>query len=153
MEKFREIITDLTLSKEIQNYEEILEEGRKKRDSCAYFVDGVCTRFIIKEDSILLEWVNERHEGVPHPLLCYICPYYSIKKDDKRDVLDLFDIYLYYENERDRIERELLFIDRRYEETPFRLSLKRRREELIAYLEDLSEKLKIIKKVIKINRS
>ncbi|BCU69234.1 hypothetical protein [Stygiolobus caldivivus] len=149
MEKFRELIVDLALSKEINNYEEILEEGRKKRDSCVYLIDNTCSRYIIKKDSILVEWIDKNHRATPHPLLCYICPYYSIREEDKRDVLDIFDLYLYYENEKEAVERELLFLDRRYDENPFQLPVKRRREDLIIFLEDINQKINIIKRVIK----
>ena len=150
MEKFRELIADMVFSREISNYEDKIEEGRKKRDSCIYFMNGVCSRYVIKKDSILLEWIGKDRRATPHPLLCYICPYYSLKAEERKDILDIIELYVYYENEKELVERELLFLDRRYEENPFHLSLKRRREDLIIFLENINEKINIIKRIIKV---
>ena len=149
MEKFRELLIDITLSSRFHNYQDIIDEGRKKRDTCAYFDGERCKKFIVKDKKIPTSWITD-DEMSPHPLICYICPKYSIKKEEEeKEVIDLFDFLLYYEKFKEEVERELIYLDQKRIEFPFQLSLKRRREDLIILLDDIINKIKVLKELIK----
>lgn len=150
MEKFREILIDIALSKKFQNYQDLIYEGKKKRDLCAYFDGKYCKKYIIKGEVPAI-WISNNKMN-PHPLICFACPYFSMKEDNKQVVFDLFDILLYYEELRETIERELNFIENRMIGLNFPLSLKRRREDLLSLLNDIIVKIKVIKELLKISK-
>ncbi|BFH72510.1 hypothetical protein SJAV_04540 [Sulfurisphaera javensis] len=148
MEKFREILIDITLSSHIPNYRDLLFEGKKKRDLCAYYDGNYCKKFKVTNTNVPANWISNNRMN-PHPIICYICPYFSIRFEEKEIVLDLFDILLYYEELRETIERELNFIENKMIGINFPLSLRRRRDDLIALLNDVSTKIKVLKELLK----
>lgn len=150
MENFRELIIDAVLSKRIENFEEMVIEGVRKRNICSHFNGKVCR--IKFEESIVSSWLSQ--EGVtPHPVLCYICPYFSIREERKEIIkASLFDIYAYYTKLKESVEKELQFIESKMNEFIYASSsLKRRKEELIYLLDDISEKIKITMELIKLS--
>ena len=150
MEQFREILINIALSKTIPNYQDLLDEGKKKRDICAYFDGKYCNKFKVANSNVPANWISDNQMS-PHPIMCFICPYFSIRYyEDKQVVLDLLEILLYYEELRETIERELSFIENKMNESSFSLSLKRRREELVSLLNDIVTKIKVLKELIKI---
>jgi len=148
MEKFREILIDIALSKAIPNYQDLFYEGKKKRDLCAYFDGKYCNKFKVTNGNVPANWISNNKMN-PHPIMCFLCPYFSIRYEDKQIVLDLFDILLYYEELRETIERELNFIENKMTGINFPLSLRRRREDLIALLNDIITKIKVLKELMK----
>jgi len=148
MEKFREILIDIALSKAIPNYHDLIYEGKRKRDLCVYFDGKYCNKFKVTSSNVPASWVSDNKMS-PHPIMCFICPYFSIKYEGKQVVLDLLDILLYYEELRETIERELIFIENRMAGMSFPLSLRRRREDLISLLNDIITKIKVIKEIMK----
>ncbi|WP_338603869.1 hypothetical protein V6M85_05215 [Sulfolobus tengchongensis] len=153
MQNFRELSIDIVLSHKIRNYDQIVAEGTRKRDSCAFFIYGYCKKFSSKS-KILASWISNG-KIVPHPVFCYLCPYYSLRDDEKTITVDLFDIYLTYKNLKTQIERELEFIENRLSEFSFSTSiaLRRRREDLVSFLDDIITKIKILMEVIKVSES
>lgn len=149
MEKFREILVDITLSSHLPCYRDIFFEGKKKRDLCAYFDGNYCNKFKITNNNIPANWISNNKMN-PHPIVCYICPYFSIRYEDKTIALDFFDILLYYEELRETVERELTFIENKMIGVSFPLSLKKRRDDLIALLNDIETKIKVLKELLKI---
>ncbi|MEM0131011.1 MAG: hypothetical protein QXN74_02685 [Saccharolobus sp.] len=150
MQNFRELTIDIVLSRRIKDYDEIYYEGMRRRNSCIYFNSQYCKKFSSKS-KILASW-ESNGKIIPHPIFCYICPYYSLRDDGQSVTSDLFDIYLMYKNLKDQIEREIEFIENRLTEFSFStsLALKRRREELINILNDIITKLKILMDLIRI---
>ena len=152
MERFREILIDIALSKTIPNYQDLLDEGKKRRDICAYFDGKYCNKFKVSRGNVPASWISN-NKMVPHPIMCFVCPYFSLRYYEGKQIeLDLFDILLYYEELKETIEKELIFIENKMNETGFSLLLKRRREELISLLNDVVTKIKVLKELIKIFR-
>ncbi|QXJ31514.1 Uncharacterized protein J5U22_01076 [Saccharolobus shibatae] len=151
MQNFRELSIDIVLSHRIRDYDQIILEGSRKRDSCVFFTYGYCKK-VSSKSKVLASWISNG-KIVPHPLFCYLCPFYSLRDDDKTVTIDLFDIYLTYKNLKTQIERELEFIESRLSEFSFSTSiaLKRRREDLIAFLDDISTKIKILMEIIRVS--
>ncbi len=149
MENFRELIIDAVLSKRIRNFKDVENEGTRKRNICSYFNGKICR--IKFEESVVSSWLSQ--EGItPHPVLCYICPYFSIKQEDESIKSNLFEIYAYYAKLKENIEKELQFIESRVNNIAYSsISLKRRREELIYLLDDVNEKIKITAELIKLS--
>ncbi|WP_218267196.1 hypothetical protein [Saccharolobus shibatae] len=151
MQNFRELSIDIVLSHRIRDYDQIILEGSRKRDSCVFFTYGYCKK-VSSKSKVLASWISNG-KIVPHPLFCYLCPFYSLRDDDKTVTIDLFDIYLTYKNLKTQIERELEFIESRLSEFSFSTSiaLKRRREDLVAFLDDISTKIKILMEIIRVS--
>jgi hypothetical protein len=149
MENFRELIIDAVLSKRIKNFKDIESEGTRKRNICSYFNGKICR--IKFEESVVSSWLSQ--EGItPHPVLCYICPYFSLKEEEENIKSSLFDIYAYYAKLKESVEKELQFIESRVNNFVYSsVSLKRRREELIYLLDDINEKIKITTELIKLS--
>ncbi|AAY79479.1 hypothetical protein [Sulfolobus acidocaldarius] len=149
MERFRELLIDLSVSPKIQNYEQIIQEGNRKKYSCGNFYEGKCRKYLVNSEAPAL-WISN-NEMDPHPILCYICPYFSLRQDDSRRVaFDLFEILLYYESLGEQIEKELIIMDQKTSLSNQNFYIRRRREELIHLLEETRSKLRISKLLIQI---
>lgn len=151
MQNFRELTIDIALSHKIRNYDEILYEGTRKRNSCVFFSPGYCKKFSPRS-KILASWISNG-KIIPHPVFCYLCPYYSLRDDEKTVTVDLFDIYMMYRNLKVQIERELQFIENKLAEFSYStsLALRRRREDLLSFLDDITMKSKILLEIIKMS--
>ncbi|NON63492.1 hypothetical protein, partial [Acidianus sp. RZ1] len=101
MEDFREIILNTVLSSKITNYNDVYRSGLRKRNMC-YFFDGTFCK-IKMEENIVNTW-KSNNKTRPHPVLCYICPYFSIRENDGISNSSLFDIYSYYIKLKESIE-------------------------------------------------
>ncbi|MBW9140766.1 MAG: hypothetical protein K1T65_03560 [Candidatus Aramenus sp.] len=148
MEEFRQKILDVYLSSKIKNFSEAYNEGLNKKNSCAYFDGRFCKRITIKEE-VLAIWRSEDKIS-PHPILCYLCPYFSLRDEGIHSNIDLFEILSYYEKIRSNIIKEIEYLEARLNEflhtSP---SLRRRREELILVLQDIEEKRNVALTLIK----
>ncbi len=151
MQNFRELTIDIALSKRINGYERIYEDGLRRRNSCVYYNAEYCKKFSGKS-KILASW-KSNGKIVPHPAFCYLCPYYSIKDDGKIITADLLDIYIIYVNLKGQLEKELEFIENRLSEFSYSTSiaLRRRREDLLAFLDDVISKIKMLLEMIRIS--
>ncbi|MCY0883624.1 MAG: hypothetical protein OWQ50_07610 [Acidianus infernus] len=148
MENFRELIIDAVLSKRIKNFKDIESEGIRKRNICSHFNGKICR--IKFEESVVSSWLSQ--EGItPHPVLCYICPYFSLKEEEESTRSSLFDIYAYYAKLKESVEKELQFIESRINNFVYSSVSLRRREELIYLLDDINEKIKITTELIKLS--
>ncbi|AWR96526.1 hypothetical protein DFR86_02490 [Acidianus sulfidivorans JP7] len=150
MENFREIIIDSILSKKIDNFNDIQEQGIKKRNTCVYYDGNFCQIFF--EEKIVSIWTT-KGKIKPHPVLCYLCPYFSIRYNDSISKSSLLDIYLYYVKMKDSIEREIEYIESKMNNIMYAYSsIKRRKEELITLLNDINDKLKLTLELIKLSQ-
>ncbi|ARM75006.1 hypothetical protein [Acidianus manzaensis] len=149
MENFRELIIDSILSKKFSNFNEIENDGIKKRNSCIYYDGNFCKIFF--EEKIISSWTS-KGKIKPHPILCYICPYFSIRYNDIAPKSSLIDIYLYYIKMKDSIEREIEYIESKMNNIMYAYSsIKRRKEELILLLNDINDKIKLTLELIKLS--
>lgn len=150
MENFRELLINSILDKKLKNFDDIQKEGIKKRKMCVYFDGNYCKIYF--EEKIVSSWTSDGNKIRPHPVLCYICPYFSIGYNDKIAKSSLFDIYLYYIKMRESVERELEYIESKMNNLMYTYSsLKRRKEELIILLEDINDKMKLTLELIKLS--
>ncbi|MBP1357536.1 MAG: hypothetical protein JZD40_03495 [Sulfolobus sp.] len=149
-QSFREITLNALLSKRLQNFDKIVNIGERKKRNCIFYNGNFCTKFKVKENAPA-SWVSNSKMD-PHPVFCYVCPYFSSRDDEGEVELDLLDIYLYYKEIEKNIDRELKFLDSRRKDYFLfgTLGLDRRREELLVLLEDLREKENILKELISI---
>ncbi|AWR93440.1 hypothetical protein [Acidianus brierleyi] len=150
MEEFRLKILDVFLSSKIKNYEQIEYEGKSRKDSCAYFTNGFCSRINIKENIVTI-WRSENKIN-PHPVLCFICPFFSIRNENLYSITDLLEIYSYYEKIKNNIVKEIEYIESRLNEFMYNSSsLKRRKEELMYFLNEIEDKLNVTLILIKLS--
>ncbi len=152
MDEFRQKILDVYLSSRIRNFNEAYNEGSNKKNSCAYYDGKFCKRVTIKEEVLAIWRSGDRIN--PHPILCYLCPYFSIRGEELHSNIDLFEILSYYEKIRNNIIKEIEYLESRLNEFLYTSpSLRRRREELILILQEVEEKrnvaLTLIKSVFK----
>ncbi|MEM0374395.1 MAG: hypothetical protein QXV69_04155 [Sulfolobaceae archaeon] len=153
-ESARELIISAALSTRIKKFDEIELEGRRRRNNCAYFDGKSCCKFKLpSKNTLLASWVYDNH-FIPHPVLCFICPYYSIKKEggneNNKVTLDIIEFYSYYSSIKDKLEREVNILSSRVSDFILGGSIlfRRRREEILIYLEDIKRKLEILKELI-----
>jgi hypothetical protein len=155
-EKIRELSISILLSSRIKDYDKIEEEGGKKRNNCAFFNGKNCERIRVShKERILVSWYSD-NTFLPHPILCYICPYYSSRRENYSKInLDLFELYSYYYTLKEKLERELIMLDSKVRDFVISNSLlfKRRREELIVILEEIKRKLNVTFELIKLQQS
>lgn len=150
MENFRQLIVDAILRKRLKNYENAEKEGLRKRKICGYFDGNYCRIYF--EEKIVSVWTSIEHKIKPHPVLCYICPYFSVSQEDNISRSSLLDIYSYYIKMRDRIEREIEYVEAKMNNLIYTYpSLKRRKEELIYLLDEVNEKIRITLELIKLS--
>lgn len=150
MEEFRDLLISTILHNKLKNFDLLQNEGIKKRKMCIYFDGNYCK--ISFEEKIVSTWTSIDNKIRPHPILCYICPYFSVGEDDKITKSSLIDIYLYYIKMRERLEREIQYIESKINNLLYVYpSLKRRREELISLLDDINDKIKITLELIKLS--
>ncbi|MCY0860433.1 MAG: hypothetical protein OWQ54_08400 [Sulfolobaceae archaeon] len=149
-QSFREITLNALLSKKLQNFDKIISIGERKKRNCIFYNGNFCVKFRVGNNAPA-SWVSNSKMD-PHPVFCYVCPYFSSRDDEGEVVLDLLDIYLYYKEIEKNIERELKFLESRKKDYFLfgTLGLDRRREELLVLLEDLKEKENILKELITI---
>jgi hypothetical protein len=150
---FKELALDAAISSQLANYEEMEVEGRAKKDSCRYFNGNVCELFRVRDFSVS-NWISQGRMD-PHPIFCYACPYYSLESNGAVE-LSLTEIYAFYYKQRISLERELEWIDERISKMgviPVPLGLMKRREGLIAMLEELGRKMKVITTLMRITKA
>ncbi|BCS92929.1 hypothetical protein L3N51_01515 [Metallosphaera sp. J1] len=147
MDDFRGLIIDIYLSSKIPNYERTIKDGEIRRNRCNQF-DGKYCRLVKTKDWILQAWsVGENIS--PHPILCYLCPYYgsNIEGSVNTSLLQLLREYISIKN---GIEREIFNLESKIGEMLYSsLVLKRRRQELINTLNEIESKINIIKVLIR----
>ncbi|WP_252896778.1 hypothetical protein [Metallosphaera hakonensis] len=99
-------------------------------------------------DWILLSWTL-KDQVSPHPVLCYLCPYYGSNIDETVNT-SLLQLLRDYISIRNGIEREISNIEGKIGEMLYSsLVLKRRRQELLTMLDEIDFKINIIKLLIR----
>ncbi|MEL9969925.1 MAG: hypothetical protein QXR57_04325 [Metallosphaera sp.] len=147
MENFRSLIIDIYLSSRLPNFQGVLQEGVNKRSKCSYY-DGKFCNVVKTKDPVLISWeVSDRI--VPHPIMCYLCPYYSSGAESKV-ITSLLQLLRDYVSMRNGIEREIYNLESRTTEMLYSsIVLRRRRQELISILNEVQSKIELIKLLIK----
>jgi len=149
-ENVRELLISIALSSRIKKFDEIEFEGRRIRSTCAYFNGKYCEKFKLINNSLVASWVNNDN-FTPHPILCFVCPYHSLKRvDNSRLNLDLLEFYSYYSSLKEKLEREAYILGSRMGSFIVNGSIlfKRRREEILVYLDNIKRKLEVLRELI-----
>jgi hypothetical protein len=148
MDGFRAIIIDVFLSSRVSDYSKIQEEGSVRMRKCNHF-NGKSCNLVLTEDSLLCSW-REGESVSPHPVLCYLCPFYSTNREGKTKV-GLLELLGYYTTIKRNLERELIHIESKIGETLYSsIALKRRREELINIMDQTDRRISLIKTLMRL---
>ncbi|BBL46780.1 hypothetical protein [Metallosphaera sedula] len=147
MDDFRGLIIDIYLSSKIPNYERTVRDGEIKRNRCNQF-DGKYCKLIKTKDWVLQVW-SVGDNVSPHPILCYLCPYYgsNIEGSVNTSLLQLLREYISIKN---GIEREISNLESKIGQMLYSsVVLRRRRQELLSILDEVESKINIIKALIR----
>ncbi|QKR00427.1 hypothetical protein GWK48_08620 [Metallosphaera tengchongensis] len=147
MESFRSVIIDVFLSSRVSDSGRIIQEGVEKRNRCNHY-DGKYCNLIRTRDWILSSWVAEG-KIKPHPILCFLCPYYGLNLEEKVEI-SLLQLLRDYISLRNSIEKEISRLEGKMGEMIYSsLMLKKRRDELMGTIEQVDFKINLIKVLLK----
>ncbi|BCU67665.1 hypothetical protein HS7_11020 [Sulfolobales archaeon HS-7] len=153
MDNFKELIISSALSTMIQDYPQIEKEGKDKKESCRYYYRDYCVLFRVRGDTVSVWTSGERMD--PHPVVCYVCPYYYSHDEEKVIDFSLSELYIYYYNQEKSIERELEWLEdriKRIGSMAIPIGLIRRREGLLSTLNDMRSKRRIVTIIMRLSR-
>ena len=152
MENFTRLSIDLALSSRLKEYDKLVNEGESKMRNCVFYIDGACKKFH-KNSKILTAW---KKDGaiVPHSLFCYLCPFYAFRDDGERITFTMYDLYVFYVELKARIEKDVIRLEERLDDMTFSSSvfIRRRYNDMINLLNDVQEKIDIIKTVLNVTK-
>lgn len=148
MDPFRSLIIDVFLSSKIHNYANVQEEGASRLRKCNHFNGKTCN-LVFTKDPLLCSW-REGDSVTPHPVLCYLCPFYATNREG-RISLTLLELLAYYTTMKKNLDRELTHIESKIGETLYSsMALKRRKDELMTIMEETDRRIYLIKALLKL---
>ncbi len=152
MEDFTKLSIDIAFSSRLKNYDKLVTEGDRKMKSCIFYDDRTCIKF--RANSRILTVWKKDNKLTPHPLFCYLCPFYAFRDDGERITFSMYDLYLFYVELRSRLDKELTRLDERLNDVAFSSSffIRRRYSEMMEALSDVEDKIDVIKTILSVTK-